>query len=216
MRVLRRPEARSGGVILRCSAAANPRPAHPRHSLRRRRAETAAAKRFSSSSPSSPTSFPPPSSHRIAIVGAGPAGLYTAEALANAAQERKAQHKARQETDSAPTKPVEIDVLDRLCAPFGLVRSGVAPDHPEIKAVTGKWTTLLAQGRASSDEEESDSAGNVLKVKRCSRFRQLCVRPNQEYHWCDHRITMGYDPAGRGEVTIVIERSGPRVKAATK
>jgi ferredoxin--NADP+ reductase len=55
---------------------------------------------------------------RVAIVGAGPSGFYAAEYI-----QRRAD-------------PVEIDLIDRLPTPFGLVRGGVAPDHPKIKAVT--------------------------------------------------------------------------------
>ncbi|WP_226345366.1 NAD(P)-binding protein [Agilicoccus flavus] len=55
---------------------------------------------------------------RIAIVGAGPSGLFTAQALA--AQDRV---------------PVRIDLLERLPTPYGLLRYGVAPDHENIKAV---------------------------------------------------------------------------------
>jgi len=53
---------------------------------------------------------------RVAIVGAGPAGFYSAEQLLNAG--------------------FEVDLYDRLPTPFGLVRAGVAPDHPKIKSVT--------------------------------------------------------------------------------
>ena len=49
---------------------------------------------------------------RVAVVGAGPAGIYAADALT-------AQ-------DATPTS---VDVLERLPTPFGLVRYGVAPDH---------------------------------------------------------------------------------------
>jgi ferredoxin--NADP+ reductase len=56
---------------------------------------------------------------RVAIVGAGPTGFYTAD------------HFFKQ-ADLA----VEIDMFDRLPTPFGLVRGGVAPDHPKIKTVT--------------------------------------------------------------------------------
>ncbi len=52
---------------------------------------------------------------RIAVVGAGPSGLYAADALASAG--------------------VHVDVLDRLPVPFGLVRYGVAPDHFSIRSV---------------------------------------------------------------------------------
>src|SRR6059036_3770713 len=53
---------------------------------------------------------------RVAIVGAGPAGFYAADRLLKAG--------------------VEVELLDRLATPWGLVRAGVAPDHPNIKAVT--------------------------------------------------------------------------------
>src|SRR3989440_4450034 len=55
---------------------------------------------------------------RVAVVGAGPAGFYAAGHLL------------------AADRPVAVDLLDRLPTPFGLVRSGVAPDHPKIKTVT--------------------------------------------------------------------------------
>lgn len=56
---------------------------------------------------------------RVAIIGAGPAGFYTAERL----------YKEK-------TLNVAIDMFDRLPTPFGLVRAGVAPDHQKIKSVT--------------------------------------------------------------------------------
>lgn len=57
----------------------------------------------------------------IAIVGAGPAGYFTAQALQNL------------ETDD---RKFSIDMFERLPTPWGLVRSGVAPDHPKIKTVS--------------------------------------------------------------------------------
>jgi ferredoxin--NADP+ reductase len=57
---------------------------------------------------------------KIAIVGAGPAGYFAAQALHNLADENRA---------------FEIDMIERLPTPWGLVRSGVAPDHPKIKTV---------------------------------------------------------------------------------
>lgn len=59
-------------------------------------------------------------SYRIAIVGAGPAGYFAAQALQNAADE---------------VRTFAIDMIERLPTPWGLVRSGVAPDHPKIKSV---------------------------------------------------------------------------------
>jgi ferredoxin--NADP+ reductase len=57
-----------------------------------------------------------PTSPRAVIVGAGPSGFYCADQLLGAG--------------------FEVDVLDALPTPFGLVRAGVAPDHPKIKSVT--------------------------------------------------------------------------------
>ncbi len=61
------------------------------------------------------------SAYKIAIVGAGPAGYFTAQAFQNAQTE-----------DLTFT----IDMVERLPTPWGLVRSGVAPDHPKIKTVS--------------------------------------------------------------------------------
>lgn len=58
---------------------------------------------------------------RIAIVGAGPAGYFAAQALQNMATDEKS---------------FAIDMIERLPTPWGLVRSGVAPDHPKIKTVS--------------------------------------------------------------------------------
>jgi ferredoxin--NADP+ reductase len=57
---------------------------------------------------------------KVAIVGAGPAGYFAAQALQNLASD---------------TRSFEIDMIERLPTPWGLVRSGVAPDHPKIKTV---------------------------------------------------------------------------------
>jgi len=59
--------------------------------------------------------------YKIAIVGAGPAGYFTAQAF----------HKAQNEEMT-----FSIDMIERLPTPWGLVRSGVAPDHPKIKTVS--------------------------------------------------------------------------------
>ena len=55
--------------------------------------------------------------YRVAVVGAGPSGLYAAAALLTS------------------DEPVSVEVLDRLPAPYGLVRYGVAPDHVKMKSV---------------------------------------------------------------------------------
>ncbi len=67
---------------------------------------------------------------RIAVVGSGPAGFYAAGHLLK---------------DSAGT--CEVDMLERLPTPWGLVRSGVAPDHPKIKSVSRVYEKTAAHPR---------------------------------------------------------------------
>lgn len=63
----------------------------------------------------------------VAIVGSGPSGFYAAGALLD--QDRAA---------------VRIDMYERLPTPWGLVRSGVAPDHPKIKSVSAVYAKIAA------------------------------------------------------------------------
>ena len=67
---------------------------------------------------------------RLAIVGAGPAGIYAADIL----------QKYERAFD------VSIDLFDRLPAPYGLVRYGVAPDHPRIKGIINALRDVLDAG----------------------------------------------------------------------
>jgi ferredoxin/flavodoxin---NADP+ reductase len=68
---------------------------------------------------------------RVAVVGSGPAGLYTAEALIKQAA-------------LLPVPPaLKVDVIDRLPTPYGLVRYGVAPDHKSIKSVANYLRRVL-------------------------------------------------------------------------
>ena len=62
---------------------------------------------------------------RIAIVGAGPSGLFALQALAKADAD------------------LRVDVYDRLPTPFGLLRYGVAPDHTSIKSVAENLGAVL-------------------------------------------------------------------------
>jgi ferredoxin--NADP+ reductase len=67
---------------------------------------------------------------RIAVIGSGPAGFYAAGHLLK---------------DSAAR--IEVDMIERLPTPWGLVRSGVAPDHPKIKSVTRVYEKTAAHPR---------------------------------------------------------------------
>lgn len=72
----------------------------------------------------------------VAIVGAGPAGYYTAEALTSGQEN------------------VRVDIIDRLPTPFGLIRAGVAPDHQSIKNVSRRYA-------ATNDRENVRFVGNL-------------------------------------------------------
>jgi ferredoxin/flavodoxin---NADP+ reductase len=64
---------------------------------------------------------------RVAVVGSGPAGFYAAGALLGG------------------DRPVEVDMIERLPTPWGLVRLGVAPDHPKIKSVSRAFERIAGQ-----------------------------------------------------------------------
>ncbi|MCX6411367.1 MAG: FAD-dependent oxidoreductase [Actinobacteria bacterium] len=64
---------------------------------------------------------------RIAVIGAGPAGFYATGHLLDA------------------EATIEVDLFDRLPTPWGLVRAGVAPDHPKIKAVSKVFEKIAAK-----------------------------------------------------------------------
>jgi len=64
---------------------------------------------------------------RVAIVGSGPSGVYVADLLTRA------------------ESPASVDVFERLPAPFGLVRYGVAPDHPNIKQIITTLGSILGR-----------------------------------------------------------------------
>jgi ferredoxin/flavodoxin---NADP+ reductase len=68
-----------------------------------------------------------PANLRVAVVGSGPAGFYAASALL------------------AADLDVDVDLIERLPTPWGLVRLGVAPDHPNIKAVSRAFERTAAQ-----------------------------------------------------------------------
>src|SRR5580693_6063050 len=64
--------------------------------------------------------------YHVAIVGSGPSGFFAAASLLKAA-------------DSADHIDIAVDMLEMLPTPWGLVRSGVAPDHPKIKSISKQF-----------------------------------------------------------------------------
>jgi len=65
---------------------------------------------------------------RVAVVGSGPAAFYAAAALL-----------------ASEDPPVEVDMIERLPTPWGLVRLGVAPDHPQLKTVSRAFEKIAAR-----------------------------------------------------------------------
>lgn len=75
-----------------------------------------------------------PRALRVAIIGAGPAGIYAADILTKSEEVKNGD------------VPVAIDIFDRYPAPFGLIRYGVAPDHPRIKGIVNALHKVLDRG----------------------------------------------------------------------
>lgn len=75
-----------------------------------------------------------PRALRVAVIGAGPAGIYAADILTKSEEVKNGD------------VPVAIDIFDRYPAPFGLIRYGVAPDHPRIKGIVNALHKVLDRG----------------------------------------------------------------------
>ena len=90
--------------------------------------------------------------YKVAIVGAGPAGYFAAQALQNLQTEEL---------------KFSIDMIERLPTPWGLVRSGVAPDHPKIKTVAKVFEKIATSDGFSlygNVELGTDVSLDVLKA----------------------------------------------------
>lgn len=156
---------------------------------------------------------------RVAIVGAGPAGFYTAEALL-----KRDVH-------------ADIDLLERLPAPYGLVRFGVAPDHQKIKSVTKAYDKIaqhptlrflgnvrVCQGDLTIDEL-LDHYDQVVFAVGCETDKKLGIIGedlagshaatsfvawyNGHPEFCDYRVDLVAERAavvGVGDVAMDIAR----------
>ena len=87
---------------------------------------------------------------RVCVVGSGPAGMYAASALLSASAD------------------VRVDVVERLCTPFGLIRFGVAPDHPEMKVMADKFDVVASDERVRLiGNVEVGRDVSVAQLQRC-------------------------------------------------
>lgn len=108
---------------------------------------------------------------RVAIIGAGPAGYFAAQALQNLQNE---------------DRKFAIDMIERLPTPWGLVRSGVAPDHPKIKTVSKVFEKIATTegfqlfcnvelGKDLSIEELSTNYDAVIIATGMTRGKRLGI-----------------------------------------
>ncbi|KAI3647775.1 hypothetical protein MP228_007996 [Amoeboaphelidium protococcarum] len=108
---------------------------------------------------------------RVCIVGSGPAGFYTASRL------------LKQSASSAALKSknvrLEVDMLEGLPVPYGLVRYGISPDHPEVKSVVNKFNEMAVQeGTGPGGSGRFEFMGNVRI--RTSSSAQTSTSPVRE------------------------------------
>jgi ferredoxin--NADP+ reductase len=105
---------------------------------------------------------------RIALIGSGPSGFYTTEALFRSGT------------------PVAVDMFERLPVPYGLVRFGVAPDHPKLKQVTATFDRIartpgfrfvggVTVGRDVTVDELRDSYDAVVMATGADVSRSLGI-----------------------------------------
>ncbi len=82
--------------------------------------------------------------YHVAIVGSGPSGFFAAAALLKSADATQA---AASGDVTQAARDVHIDVYEMLPTPWGLVRSGVAPDHPKIKSISAQFEKVANDPR---------------------------------------------------------------------
>lgn len=118
---------------------------------------------------------------RIAVVGSGPAGIYASDAL----------------TKSDVPGGVSIDIFERMPAPFGLIRYGVAPDHPRIKGIITSLHKVL-------DKPQIRLFGNVsvgtdIALEDLKRHYDAVIYATGATDDQDLRIPGGEHTIGAGE-----------------
>mmetsp|Transcript_3851 Transcript_3851/g.5728 ORF Transcript_3851/g.5728 Transcript_3851/m.5728 type:complete len:323 (+) Transcript_3851:19-987(+) len=90
----------------------------------------------------------------VAIVGGGPSGFYTAKYLKSEVEKLNNKHEEHQHR-------LHIDIIEKMPIPFGLVRYGVAPDHPETKNVEKDFSSLICKDSDMGSTTPINYVGNV-------------------------------------------------------
>ena len=158
---------------------------------------------------------------QVAVVGSGPAGLYTAEAL------------IKQAAALTPPREIRVDVIDRLPTPYGLVRYGVAPDHKSIKSIAEYLRNVLEHDRVGfiggvhlgDDVTREDLLGAydaVVYATGAMRGRHLGI-PGEDLsgsiaatdfvNWYCGHPDVDPDLAGRGQRRRLLDQRFGRVQA---
>ena len=119
---------------------------------------------------------------RIAIVGSGPSGFYTAAALFKQKEQ-----------------PIEVDFFDRLPTPYGLVRGGVAPDHQNIKAVIRVYDKLARRDQLHFQRQPPPLIGQFIghDLRQIRRARR---DPRRGGRFGQHRAVVEVDAPEAGRL----------------
>jgi adrenodoxin-NADP+ reductase len=107
-----------------------------------------------------------PQTLSVAIVGTGPSGCYTAKYLLSSFSSLPPK-------DHLPFASIQIDMIEKLPTPFGLVRSGVAPDHPEVKNVMHDFSKLFLDDFLLSSSSSSSLSSLSREEAGENHFNQL-------------------------------------------
>ena len=94
---------------------------------------------------------------RICIVGSGPAGFYLTQNLLTLSR----------------AQPVTVDIIEKAPVPFGLVRYGVAPDHPEVKNVIHTFTKIAENEHVRFIGNVH--IGNTIRLQELQQFYHIIV-----------------------------------------
>jgi adrenodoxin-NADP+ reductase len=127
-----------------------------------------------SSTPSSSSSSSKTKVYKIAVVGSGPSGCYTAKYLKASWDKQQGAQAPQQNVVDDENNTIhnseddtgiwlQIDVIERLPTPYGLVRFGVAPDHPEVKNVQNDFDALF-ENSSNNNKHNTNSKKSATQI----------------------------------------------------
>jgi len=118
---------------------------------------------------------------RVAIVGSGPSGCYTAKYLLQATTAA---------SDKYPN--THIDIVERLPTAYGLVRNGVAPDHPEVKNVQHEFDTMMEKNKDRIRFFGNVEVGNDISLQELRERYDMVVLS----YGCESDRSLNHLPGG--------------------